>query len=525
MSCEFPLRFVNCCFRSERPAPVRFAHGDAAAASRVFALGSALPRTAGGGFVVCLPLSVSGKGGGENKKGRSRRRRAEKAEVLFAFFQSLTRLSLELMESPAASLPLRGGAAVHFGSLLSQGSSLSSGGRAPSRPALQKCRSLEVPSRGGDFLLEGEEPAPPSQAFHLRTFRSTDFSDLPAAATAAQWRVECIPTSASAAASSTAAAGSAGGTSSCEEPWGFLQRSFSGSTITPQVSSQTHSPLHSPASLSSSDQQQPHAAAAFAHAGGAVGKKLRSLLSAGVWDPQQQQQPHPGGCCAPPALVPSASAAAAPSGGVCFSLRRSGTGSSSCSNGSNASGQSATGAASLSHCVNLNNATSAGAAVCTGGPKAFSALDAPDSLLGDFCGLAAPDLASTEGAAFLEGSEAALDLTAAASSGGGAFRGNSLLAPLSSGSQQQASFCQGADLQRLAAFCSAAGTSAEAASAAGGSGAVGGEPPQSANRKYREMRPACCYFMLGKCEFSRSCVFWHPPPEADPALVVCKYGR
>ncbi|CDJ40726.1 zinc finger (CCCH type) protein, putative [Eimeria tenella] len=48
---------------------------------------------------------------------------------------------------------------------------------------------------------------------------------------------------------------------------------------------------------------------------------------------------------------------------------------------------------------------------------------------------------------------------------------------------------------------------------------------ESANRKLGELRPACCYFLLGKCEFSRSCVFWHPPPEAEPSLVVCKYGR
>ncbi|OEH77942.1 zinc finger (ccch type) domain-containing protein [Cyclospora cayetanensis] len=31
--------------------------------------------------------------------------------------------------------------------------------------------------------------------------------------------------------------------------------------------------------------------------------------------------------------------------------------------------------------------------------------------------------------------------------------------------------------------------------------------------------------LSGKCDFSRSCVFWHPPPEAEPSLLVCKYGR
>lgn len=48
---------------------------------------------------------------------------------------------------------------------------------------------------------------------------------------------------------------------------------------------------------------------------------------------------------------------------------------------------------------------------------------------------------------------------------------------------------------------------------------------ESANRSFGELRPACCYFLLGKCDFSHSCVFWHPPPEADPSLVACKYGR
>ncbi|XP_026193888.1 uncharacterized protein LOC34624343 [Cyclospora cayetanensis] len=53
----------------------------------------------------------------------------------------------------------------------------------------------------------------------------------------------------------------------------------------------------------------------------------------------------------------------------------------------------------------------------------------------------------------------------------------------------------------------------------------GGTEVESANRALGELRPACCYFLLGKCDFSRSCVFWHPPPEAEPSLLVCKYGR
>ncbi|CBZ51291.1 putative zinc finger (CCCH type) protein [Neospora caninum Liverpool] len=47
----------------------------------------------------------------------------------------------------------------------------------------------------------------------------------------------------------------------------------------------------------------------------------------------------------------------------------------------------------------------------------------------------------------------------------------------------------------------------------------------SANRLRGELRPACCYFMRSMCEFSSTCVFWHPPASEDPEKIVCKYGR
>eukprot|EP00917_Polyrhabdina_sp_WS-2016_P011176 GHVP01024697.1.p1 GENE.GHVP01024697.1~~GHVP01024697.1.p1 ORF type:complete len:204 (+),score=24.47 GHVP01024697.1:23-613(+) len=46
---------------------------------------------------------------------------------------------------------------------------------------------------------------------------------------------------------------------------------------------------------------------------------------------------------------------------------------------------------------------------------------------------------------------------------------------------------------------------------------------KSENSIRKVHRPACCFYLAGKCTFE-SCVFWHPKENVSPSLTVCKYG-